>query len=188
MTKPQRDWDVPFQVGPHQFSPHSSWAVRPQNEYGLPTFLGHQEAGVEATSLDTALTLDQLPAIVATRLKQALQVHRLEGQIASLAERLDRLEATQKTTEASIQTFAPEAYELKAPIRVTLEEGDSGMFTASFYDANIETSGENEQEAFDNLKNLILDVYDSLMKEKPGKLGPGPKRQLDVLRSFIRGA
>jgi predicted RNase H-like HicB family nuclease len=190
MTKPQPDWDTPLQFKQvRRFSSHSGWVSRETGEHGLSAFWEPLGEGGEPIFLDTHITLEQLPGIIATRLGQALQVRRLEEQIAELGERLGHLEATQvHAKEATIQTFAPEPYELRAPIRVTLEESDSGAFVASFFDANIEASGETEQEAFGNLKNLILDVFDSLANEKPGKLGPEPMRQLAVLRSFIRGA
>ena len=56
---------------------------------------------------------------------------------------------------------------------------------ASFADANINTSGETQQEAYANLRELILDVLDSLTALPESKLGPGPRRQLAVLREFV---
>jgi len=94
--------------------------------------------------------------------------------------------ASRKTVE--IRTFAPEPYQLPSPISVSVEEDADGSFLVSFFDANISTTGENEQEAFENLKSLILDVFDSLNREDPAKLGPEPRRQLAVLRRFISAA
>ena len=121
----------------------------------------------------------------------SLHLRHLEEQLSDLSERVGRLETTNgsagsKTVE--IQTFAPEPYQLSSPISVTVEEDGTGSFVASFFDANIGTSGENEQEAFENLKSLILDVFDSLNREAPAKLGPEPRRQLAVLRRFISAA
>lgn len=83
-----------------------------------------------------------------------------------------------------ITTFAPEPYELRHPLLVILQREDQG-FIAGFFDANIHASGDNEEEAFRNLKSLILDVFDSLRAESPENLGPEPKRQLAVLEEFI---
>ena len=83
-----------------------------------------------------------------------------------------------------ITTFAPEPYELRRPPLVIVQHGDEG-FTASFFDANIHASGDTEEEAFRNLKSLLLDVFDSLRAESPENLGPEPKRQLAVLEEFI---
>jgi predicted RNase H-like HicB family nuclease len=186
MTKPQPDWGAPpFHLTPaRQFRSHSDWwTLRAQTEHGISAFLATQEEGVESVFLDTHVTLEQLPAIITARFEQALQVRRLEDQVAELAERVNRLEAAQtKPKEITIQTFAPEPYELLMPIRVALEEDASGMFLASFFDVNIATSGETEQDAFDNIKNLILDVYDSLSNEQrqsPGSSKPSTKRDAD---------
>lgn len=85
---------------------------------------------------------------------------------------------------ATIHSFAPEAYEALKPIRVEIEaDGDS--FIATFRDASIGTSGETEQEAFENLKSLILDVFDSLRREPAERLGPVPRHQLAVLKEVI---
>lgn len=83
-----------------------------------------------------------------------------------------------------ITSFAPEPYSLVRPIE-TLIEPTQDFFVASFSDANVSASGDNQQEAFDNLKGLILDVYDSLRAEPPDRLGPEPKRQLAVLESYL---
>ena len=60
------------------------------------------------------------------------------------------------------------------------------MDIASFFDANIHASGDTEEEAFRNLKSLILDTFDSLSAEPAHRLGPEPTRQLAVLRQFVR--
>ncbi|MGH9786980.1 MAG: hypothetical protein ACRD88_22650 [Terriglobia bacterium] len=84
-----------------------------------------------------------------------------------------------------ITTFAPEPYELRQPLLILVQREKEG-FTASFFDANIHASGDTEEEAFRNLKSLILDVFDSLRAEPLEKLGPEPKRQLSVLEEFLR--
>lgn len=109
----------------------------------------------------------------------------LEARMGELSERISRLE--NRNPLAVIQTFEPEPYELLQPITVAIAEDEDG-YMATFYDANISTTGDTEQEAFENLKNLILDIFDSLARERPERLGPEPKRQLAVLRSFLRAA
>ena len=83
-----------------------------------------------------------------------------------------------------ITTFAPEPYELRRPLLILVQREGAG-FTASFFDANLHASGDTEEEAFRNLKSLLLDVFDSLRAEPAGRLGPEPKRQLAVLQEFI---
>jgi hypothetical protein len=136
-----------------------------------------------------SVEIDQLPVVIANRLEQVLQLRRLEEQVADLADRLEGLEAMGSASSkvATIQTFEPEPYELLKPIGVTIAPDSAGGFVASFFDANVSTTGDNEQEAFGDLKNLILDTLESLSREAPERLGPEPLRQLAVLRSFIRG-
>ena len=84
-----------------------------------------------------------------------------------------------------INTFAPEPYELCQPLLFVLQrEGDG--FIASFFDANIHASGDTQEEAFRNLKSVLLDIFDSLSAEPANLLGPEPRRQLAVLQQFIR--
>jgi predicted RNase H-like HicB family nuclease len=108
----------------------------------------------------------------------------LEDRIVDLTARIERRTGAKIVP---IQTFAPEPYSLLKPMSVLIEDSEDG-YLASFFDANIGTSGETEQEAFENLKSLVLDIFDSLNREAPERLGPEPARQLAVLRSFIRAA
>jgi dCTP deaminase len=83
-----------------------------------------------------------------------------------------------------ITSFAPEPYELlRQPLVVIQQDGEG--YTASLFEANIHASGDTEEEALRNLKDLILDVFDSLSAESPETLGPEPTRQLAVLKEFI---
>lgn len=91
--------------------------------------------------------------------------------------------AAQKTVY--ISTFAPEPYEITKPIAVHLQTEGSNVI-ATFFDANLSTAGETEEEAYANLRSLILDVFDSLEAEPVSKLGSEPTRQLAVLRNFLR--
>jgi hypothetical protein len=100
--------------------------------------------------------------------------------------RLHKLESAQ-TKIVPINTFAPEPYELLKTFLVSVQSVEGG-FEAGWYDANIHTTGENEEEAVSNLKSLILDFFDSLSKESQEKLGIEPKRQLAVIRIFIKRA
>ena len=84
-----------------------------------------------------------------------------------------------------ILTFAPEPYELLREIRVVVQSC-AEEYLASFFDANINASGCTETEAVANLKEIMLSVYKHLLSLPTGKLGPGPKRQLAVLKEFIR--
>lgn len=114
------------------------------------------------------------------------RLDKLDDRVADLSERLSKLEGA-STLRVAITSFAPEPYSLVRPIEVLIEPVDDS-YVASFFDANISASGDNQQEAFDNLKALILDVYDSLRAESSNRLGPEPKRQLAVLDRFLEKA
>jgi hypothetical protein len=111
---------------------------------------------------------------------QALRLDRLEQAVRALSERIDPV-------TLQISTFAPEPYAVLRPIPVLIRpEGEE--FVASFIEANVNASGETQQEAFENLKALVLDIFDSLKSHPADKLGPESARRLAVLRDFIRGA
>lgn len=101
-----------------------------------------------------------------------------------LSTSLESIQRPYPSVLAPIETFAPEPYFVKRPIQAVLQPAEEGC-TASFYDANIHASGDNEDEAVENLKSLILDIFDNLCNETPENLGPQPKRQLAVLHEFI---
>jgi predicted RNase H-like HicB family nuclease len=93
-------------------------------------------------------------------------------------------------TYTSIVTFSGEEngdeYQVLRPIPVSIElSPEKNGYLAGFFDANIHTQGDTQQEAFDNLRSLILDFFDDLTNEPPENLGKEPKRQLAVLQEFI---
>ncbi len=59
-------------------------------------------------------------------------------------------------------------------------------YVATFYDANVNASGSTAAAALNNLKDVMLGLFDYLGSQPAGKLGPGPVRQLAVLKEFIR--
>jgi hypothetical protein len=81
-----------------------------------------------------------------------------------------------------ILSLAPAPYEPIRELKVVVEETSEG-FTATLYDANIGATGETESEAIDGLKEHLVQIYEMLQRQT--KLGPGPTRQLAVLRSLI---
>jgi hypothetical protein len=84
-----------------------------------------------------------------------------------------------------ITTFAPEPYQLVRDIPAVVQpEGDE--FIATFFDANISTAGDTQEEAVSNLRSLILDTFEYFEAEPSEALGPEPTRQLCVLRTFLK--
>lgn len=126
----------------------------------------------------------KLASDVAEKKKLELRFNLLEMLTNDFQARLHKLESTQ-TKIVPINTFAPEPYELLKTFLVSVQSIEGG-FEAGWYDANIHTTGENEEEAVSNLKSLILDFYDSLSKEPPERLDLEPTRQLIVIKQFIQ--
>jgi hypothetical protein len=85
---------------------------------------------------------------------------------------------------ASISDLAEPAYRLAKAIPVVVRP-EGGGYVASFFDANIHASGETDQEAIDNLRTMILDVFDQLTELVPDQLAPVAERQLRVLTNHM---
>lgn len=84
----------------------------------------------------------------------------------------------------SITTLAPR-YSLLRELSVLVEPSGSS-FTASFYEANIHSSGSSIGDALDSLKDLIIDAYEMLSGMQASQLGPEPRKQLAILEAVIR--
>jgi hypothetical protein len=112
------------------------------------------------------------------------RLKRLEEQVESLTEKVHVL-ASRCSAIVPIATFAPEPFEPLKEIKTVVEESED-EFIASFYDANVSAGGSNRQEAYENLKDLLLSRFDYLDKMPPQQLGPALQRQIAVLREFIR--
>ena len=89
-----------------------------------------------------------------------------------------------KGSHRDVDTFAPEPYRVKSPFTVVFAcEGDE--FIASWLDANLHASGETQEQAFNDLKAMVLDTFDRLEELGDDELGPGPRQQKRILRSHI---
>ena len=113
-----------------------------------------------------------------------LRVGILEKVVLELRHSLMELTSRQTIT-VPITTLAPEPITLRHPIFVVVQpEGDE--FSATFFDANINASGDTQTEAVDNLKEILVSAYRRLSDLGESRLGPGPRKQLAVLRTIIR--
>jgi predicted RNase H-like HicB family nuclease len=83
-----------------------------------------------------------------------------------------------------IDSVAPEPYRLASRVQAVVRPEEDG-FVASFPDAGIHASGETQQEAVANLKDMMVLVYRCLSEEPAERLGSGPARQLSVLRNYL---
>ena len=89
------------------------------------------------------------------------------------------------TAVVPITTFAPEPFEVLRPMSAVIQPlGEEHL--ATFFDANINASGETQEEAFANLKDVLLGTFQMLERMAESKLGPGPRRQRAVLVECIQ--
>lgn len=83
-----------------------------------------------------------------------------------------------------IQSLDDPSIEVARDISVVVQYEDEA-YVASFFDANINASGESQLEAVEELKLTITSLF-HLYTSKESILGDEPKRQLAVLREFVR--
>ncbi len=113
-----------------------------------------------------------------------LRVGILEKVVLELRYSLMEL-ANRQTITVPITSLAPEPLSLSQPIFVVVQP-DGDEFCATFFDANINASGDTQTEAVDNLKEILVSTYRRYSSLGESKLGPGPRKQLAVLQTVIR--
>ena len=123
----------------------------------------------------------------------ASHAHRVaivEKELRDVSARLTRVEglcekALEKPVSVPIATFAPEPFEVISEFCVVVQP-DEGSFVATLFDANVSSSGETQEEAVANVKDLILMIFQGFEHEDDSELGPAMIRQKHALRSLIR--
>lgn len=111
------------------------------------------------------------------------RVDRLERDMLALKKQVKQLRNGQAFT-VTIETLAPEPFVLKKPLRVVVRPSD-GDYIATLFDANLGMSADTPEEAVEGLKLVIVDTFD-LYETNEACLGPGPRRQMAVLRESIQ--
>ena len=115
------------------------------------------------------------------------------GEMSALSEmshRLAHLEALYASALLApvcvpISTFAPEPFEVITPFSVVVQPDDEG-YVATLFHADISSSGDTQEEAVANLKDLVLMIFRDFEHEEDDKLGPAMVRQKRALMSLIR--
>jgi hypothetical protein len=74
---------------------------------------------------------------------------------------------------------------LRHPITAVVQPAED-HFIATFFDANINASGDTEVEAVENLKETIVASFRRFRELGTDRLGPGPLKQFEVLREIVR--
>ena len=110
------------------------------------------------------------------------RVERIEQQLLVLMEHCKQLRDGHSVI-FPITTLDPEPFELTKEVMVVVQPDDDS-FVATFFDANINASGNTQVDAVANLKDMMIALFETLGKEK--KLGKGPAAQLAILRGLMR--
>ena len=109
---------------------------------------------------------------------------RLEQRVANLEQSFHTAIVATQPISIWLSSLGVVGYTVQKPIPVTIRQ-DGDEFVATFFDANISTGGDTEQEAIANLQSLIADFYDDLAATPDEKLGPSLRRQKLVLVEFL---
>jgi hypothetical protein len=92
--------------------------------------------------------------------------------------------ASQKTIHVSVTSLEPEPFILSKPISIVVQqEGDE--FSATYFDANINASGDTQTEAVANLKEMLVSIFRRFGELGMDRLGPALRKQYAVLKSVI---
>jgi len=134
---------------------------------------------------DLAPTIfDNLTKVLLTRWHDVARIQSLEKEILLLRDRLTMMEEI-FPVEVPIETLAPDPYEVIRSFHVVVQPF-AEEYLARFFDANLAASGATVEEAVFNLKDMIVATYEMLCDHEESELGPGPAKQLQVLKAFLR--
>ena len=128
--------------------------------------------------------LSNIKETILPKIQLETQVTMVQREIAALKSRCMHLE-NHVSMSCLISTFAPEPYKVLNPIPVVIVK-ESESYVASFIDANMSMSGDTEFDAFSNLRDYILDAYESLSELPVDDLGPMPFRQLAIIKEYLK--
>src|SRR5262249_35641158 len=121
---------------------------------------------------------------VEQRKRQMARVELVDTRLAALESKLEE-RSVAGSFVVPISSLAPEPFEVVKEIKAVVQPCDDES-SASFFDANINTAGSNEQEAIDNLKDLLVSRFQLLNEQPDETLAPPLAKQIAVLREFIR--
>jgi len=89
-----------------------------------------------------------------------------------------------KGAQRDVDTLAPEPYRVSTPFTIVIA-GEGNEFRANWVEANLHASAETQEQAFNNLKAIVLDTFDRLEQLADDELGPGLRKQKNTLSAHI---
>jgi hypothetical protein len=167
-TKPSpRSWGEPLLLA----CPPERWPVKAKSPraQGQPTLALGWEKAIQDAVTELSATMKHA---------RSSRMDRLEQRVANLEQSFHAAVFTR------LSSLGISGYTVQKPIPVTVRQ-DGDEFVATFFDANISTGGDTEQEAVSNLQSLIADFYDDLVTTPDEELGPSLRKQKLVLVEFL---
>lgn len=164
----------------HIFSP-PAWGGQewpPEHEAISPA-----ERQLETSEYQTADLLSALAHDLLSTWEQTIRQEAIEKELLLVERRVGQLEESAALI-VPVESLAPEPFAVLRSFHVVVRAQDDG-YIATFFDANLSASGDTREEAVTNLKDIIVGVYRVLASHQQHELGPGPAKQLRVLRDFI---
>ena len=117
-------------------------------------------------------------------LKECNIVHQTNASKSVLDRSFSWSDTSEFEGQELIVDFSGEPYNVLKPIPITVRSLDGGDFEGAFIGGNIAWVGESRAEAINGLKAEILDTIE-IFEADEDRLGPEPKRQLAVLRTYL---
>lgn len=111
-------------------------------------------------------------------------MHVLSNDVAMLKREVAELRNSAQIS-LTIQSLVPEAFEIIAPIPVVVRNFDES-YVATFFDANVNASGDTDVESVQNLKDMLVASYELLFSHDDDDLGAEMLRKKQVLANFMR--
>src|SRR5258707_15206098 len=122
-----------------------------------------------------------LGKVVQTQHEDSLRLQQLQEEVQSLK----RQPQDDRTFSVIIASLTPEPFALKRDIPVLIRHDDDS-YIATFVDANINASGDTLHGAVDNLKDLLVPLFQRLSQEPKRSLGKQLLKQLAILQEFVQ--
>jgi hypothetical protein len=111
------------------------------------------------------------------------QVRAIHGDLKFLREHCEKL--SKSHVVVPVATLAPEPFDIIHEFSFVVQPDDE-CFVATLFDANLSSSGDTQEEAVANLKDLIIMAFNGFEDEPDDNLGPMMRRQKHALFSLIR--
>ena len=188
---PEEIWKLELGEPQSEDWPTSSRGGIEQSFHGRSSCFPHTKVGKGAVTVvlntedDFSKVFEifsQFGSQVVARASYEFRISLLERLMAEARSRLTQVEERHSVI-VPIESFDPEPFLVVRPFHVVVEPS-AGEFIATYYDANINATGDTTVEAVVNLKDIMLLTFETF--EGQQNLGAALARQIAALDSIIR--